>query len=142
MKEMRHRARGLRRRRGRMAMALALTVAVGVSGFLTASSVAGNARASATVSVARTELGMVLVNSRGHTLYLFAKDTNGKSACSGSCAKFWPPVIATGKPRVEGGAKASLIGTIKRADGRRQVTYNHHPLYTFVQDTAKGQTHG
>ena len=45
-------------------------------------------------------------------------------------------------PRVAGGAKASLIGTTKRADGRRQVTYNHHPLYTFVKDTKKGQTNG
>jgi predicted lipoprotein with Yx(FWY)xxD motif len=94
------------------------------------------------ISTASTSLGRVLVNSRGHTLYLFAKDRNSKSACSGMCAKFWPPVIATGTPRVAGGAKASLIGTIKRADGKRQVTYNHHPLYAFVKDTAKGQTHG
>jgi predicted lipoprotein with Yx(FWY)xxD motif len=94
------------------------------------------------VSTAKTSLGPVLVNSRGRTLYLFGKDGNGKSACSGKCATFWPPLIANGKSRVAGGAKASLIGTIKRADGRRQVTYNHHPLYTFVKDTNKGQTHG
>jgi predicted lipoprotein with Yx(FWY)xxD motif len=97
---------------------------------------------STVVSTAKTSLGQILVNSRGHTLYLFGKDRNGKSACSGQCATFWPPLIANGKPRVAGGAKASLIGTIKRADGRRQVTYNHHPLYTFVKDTKKGQTHG
>ena len=94
------------------------------------------------VSTAKTSLGRILVNSRGHTLYLFGKDRNGKSACSGQCATFWPPLIANGKPRVAGGAKASLIGTFKRADGRRQVTYNHHPLYTFVKDTNKGQTNG
>jgi predicted lipoprotein with Yx(FWY)xxD motif len=94
------------------------------------------------VSTAKTSLGRVLVNSRGHTLYLFGKDRNGKSACSGQCASFWPPLIASGKPTVLGGAKASLIGVIKRADGRRQVTYNHHPLYTFVKDVKKGQTHG
>jgi len=97
---------------------------------------------STVVSTAKTSLGRVLVNSRGHTLYLFGKDRNGKSACSGQCATFWPPLIANGKPRVAGGAKASLIGTIKRSDGRRQVTYNHHPLYTFVKDTKKAQTHG
>jgi predicted lipoprotein with Yx(FWY)xxD motif len=97
---------------------------------------------STVVSTTKTGLGTILVNSRGHTLYLFGKDRNGKSACSGQCASFWPPLIASGKPRVAGGAKASLIGTIKRADGRRQVTYNHHPLYTFVKDTKKGQTHG
>jgi predicted lipoprotein with Yx(FWY)xxD motif len=94
------------------------------------------------VSTAKTGLGRILVNSRGHTLYLFGKDRSGKSACSGQCATFWPPLIASGKTRVAGGAKASLIGSIKRADGRRQVTYNHHPLYTFVKDTSKGQTHG
>jgi len=94
------------------------------------------------VSTAHTSIGTVLVNSRGHTLYLFGGDRNGKSACSGQCATFWPPLIASGKPSIAGGAKASLIGTIKRADGRRQVTYNHHPLYTFVKDKSKGQTHG
>ena len=94
------------------------------------------------VSTAKTSLGRILVKSRGHTLYLFGKDRNGKSACSGQCATFWPPLIANGKPQVAGGAKASLIGSIKRADGRRQVTYNHHPLYTFVKDKKKGQTKG
>jgi predicted lipoprotein with Yx(FWY)xxD motif len=94
------------------------------------------------VSAAKTSLGRIVVNSRGRTLYLFGKDRNGKSACSGQCATFWPPLIASGKPRVAGVAKASLLGVIKRADGRRQVTYNHHPLYTFVKDKSKGQTHG
>jgi predicted lipoprotein with Yx(FWY)xxD motif len=94
------------------------------------------------VSTAKTSLGRVLVNSRGRTLYLFGKDRNGKSSCSGQCASFWPPLVASGKPTVAGGAKASLIGVIKRADGRRQVTYNHHPLYTFVKDKSRGQTHG
>jgi len=97
---------------------------------------------STVVSTAKTGLGTILVNSRGHTLYLFGKDPKGKSACSGQCATFWPPLISSGKPRAAGSAKASLIGTIKRADGRRQVTYNHHPLYTFVKDTKKGQVHG
>jgi len=94
------------------------------------------------VSTATTSLGRVLVDGRGHTLYLFGKDRNGKSACSGACAKAWPPLIGTAKPRAGAGAKASLLGTIKRADGRRQVTYNHHPLYTFKKDTKKGQTNG
>ena len=58
------------------------------------------------------------------------------------CASFWPPLITTGKPRAGTGAKASLLGTTKRADGRVQVTYNHHPLYTFKKDTKKGQTNG
>src|SRR3954463_3605473 len=94
------------------------------------------------VSMARTSLGRILVDAHGHTLYLFEKDKNGKSACSGACAAAWPPLIATAKPRAASGARASLLGTTKRADGRTQVTYNRHPLYTFVKDTKKGQTHG
>jgi predicted lipoprotein with Yx(FWY)xxD motif len=98
--------------------------------------------AGSVVSTRSTSLGRILVNSRGHTLYLFGKDKNGKSACTGMCATFWPPLIAAGKPRVAGGAKASLLGTTKRADGRLQVTYNRHPLYTFVKDKQKSQTNG
>ena len=94
------------------------------------------------VSTAKTSLGRILVNEQGRTLYLFEKDKSGKSACSGACATAWPPLIATAKPRAGTGAKASLLGTTKRADGRLQVTYNHHPLYTFIKDTKKSQTHG
>jgi predicted lipoprotein with Yx(FWY)xxD motif len=94
------------------------------------------------VSTAKTSLGRILVDSRGRTLYLFGKDRNGKSACAGKCASFWPPLIAAGKPRAGAGTRASLLGTTRRADGRRQVTYNHHPLYRFVKDTKKGQTNG
>ena len=96
----------------------------------------------ALVSTAKTSLGRIIVNSNGRTLYLFEKDRNGKSACSGQCATFWPPLITSGKPRVTGGARASLIGTTKRSDGRLQVTYNHHPLYTFAKDTKAGLTSG
>jgi predicted lipoprotein with Yx(FWY)xxD motif len=94
------------------------------------------------VSSASTSLGRVLVNAPGHTLYLFEKDKNGMSACAGKCASFWPPLIAAAKPRAGAGVKAALLGTTKRADGRMQVTYNHHPVYTFVKDTKKGQTSG
>ena len=101
------------------------------------------ARASAPlVSTGTTSLGKIFVESRGRTLYLFEKDKNGKSACAGSCAAAWPPLIAAGKPRAGAGVKASLLGETKRADGRMQVTYNHHPLYLFVKDTKKGQTTG
>jgi predicted lipoprotein with Yx(FWY)xxD motif len=96
----------------------------------------------AKVAVANTGLGRVLVDGRGRTLYLFAKDRNGRSACAGQCAGFWPPLITSGKPVAVAGAKASLLGTTRRPDGRLQVTYNHHPLYTFVKDTRKGQTNG
>jgi predicted lipoprotein with Yx(FWY)xxD motif len=96
----------------------------------------------ATVSTAKTGLGRILVNSSGRTLYLFEKDRNGMSACTGQCASFWPPLMTKGKPRAIAGAKASLLGTTKRANGGLQVTYNHHPLYMFAEDTKKGQTKG
>jgi len=96
----------------------------------------------ATVSTAKTGLGRILVNSSGRTLYLFEKDRKGMSACTGQCASFWPPLMTKGKPRAIGGAKASLLGTTKRPNGRLQVTYNHHPVYTFAEDTKKGQTKG
>src|SRR6476646_10065324 len=74
-------------------------------------------------------LGTVLVDSQGRTLYLFQKDSGGKSACSGACATAWPPLRASGKPTVGSGAKASLV----RAAAHSQVTYNNHPLYTFIK---------
>jgi predicted lipoprotein with Yx(FWY)xxD motif len=120
-------------------LAAALSLAVGLNSALAASHPAG---AGAKVAVASSGLGRVLVDGRGRTLYLFEKDKNGRSACTGKCASFWPPLIAQGKPLATAGAKASLLGTTKRADGRLQVTYNHHPLYTFVKDTRKGQTNG
>jgi predicted lipoprotein with Yx(FWY)xxD motif len=142
MHEVRHQAQGMSRRRRRVAPALTLMAVLGVTGFLAASSVAGNARTHATVSLGKTKLGMILVNSRGHTLYLFAKDRNGKSTCSGSCAKFWPPLLDSRKPTAGAGVRASLLGTTRRGDGRRQVTYNRHPLYTFALDKHADQTAG
>ncbi len=96
----------------------------------------------ATVSLANTGLGSLLVDSTGRTLYLFEADSGTKSACSGACAAAWPPLLAHGKPTVGSGLNASLIGTAKRSNGSEQVTYNGHPLYLFVKDTATGQTTG
>lgn len=96
----------------------------------------------ATVSVANTGLGKVLVDSQGKTLYLFEQDTGTKSTCSGGCATEWPPLEASGKPTVGGGLKTSLIGTTRRSDGQRQVTYDGHPLYGYVGDSKAGDTNG
>jgi predicted lipoprotein with Yx(FWY)xxD motif len=98
--------------------------------------------AKSTVEVRGTRLGKILVNSQGRTLYLFKKDSRGRSACIGECAKFWPPLRASGKPTAGDGISASKLGTIRRSDGKPQVTYNGHPLYTFLQDTKAGQTNG
>ena len=75
-------------------------------------------------------------------MYLWAKDGMNMSACSGACAAAWPPVPATGKLTATGGAKASDLGTITRSDGTKQVTYDGHPLYYFVGDSAAGQANG
>jgi predicted lipoprotein with Yx(FWY)xxD motif len=118
-------------------------VALGAIGLLAAGALAGNAKQSnATISLRSTKLGPILVNSKGRTLYLFMKDRRGKSACAGQCAQFWPPLVAHGKPTVGTGLKASLVRLAKRSDGKMQVTYNRHPLYTFSQDKRAGQTNG
>jgi predicted lipoprotein with Yx(FWY)xxD motif len=97
----------------------------------------------ATVKTGTSALGRIVVDGQSHTLYLFEKDKGGKSACSGACASNWPPLLTKGKPAVGAGAKAALLGTTKRADGTTQVTYNKHPLYTFVGDKGKrGATTG
>jgi predicted lipoprotein with Yx(FWY)xxD motif len=95
-----------------------------------------------TVGVRSTSLGKVLVDARGHTLYLFKKDSGTKSACFGACATAWPPLRATGKPTVAGGAKASMVATTKRSDGKPQVTYHGHPLYRFKGDSKPGDVKG
>ena len=98
---------------------------------------------SATVGTASAgNLGTILVDSQGRTLYLFAKDSGTKSACSGACATAWPPVRDSGKPTAGTGLNASLLGTAPRSDGNPQVTYNGHPLYTFVMDQKPGDAKG
>ena len=136
-----------------LVLALAtLAIAVAVAGCGGGSSGSSNASNSdskptsagpVTISVASSGVGDILNDSHNRALYLFKKDTGPKSTCFGPCAQNWPPVRATGKPTAGGGANASLIGTIKRSDGAPQVTYNGHPLYTFVADKNKpGSTKG
>ncbi len=81
----------------------------------------------------------VLTSAKGFTLYWFAPDTPSKSNCNGGCAAYWPPL--TGTPAAGPGVPGKL-GTIKRSDGTTQATYNGHPLYTYIGDTAPGQAHG
>jgi len=81
----------------------------------------------------------VLTNARGYTLYWFVPDTPTKSACYGTCAVYWPPVI--GNPAAGPGVTGRL-GTIRRSDGAAQVTYDNHPLYTYIGDSAPGQANG
>jgi predicted lipoprotein with Yx(FWY)xxD motif len=87
-------------------------------------------------------LGKILVDSKGDTVYLFQKDTRTKSTCTGACATTWPPVPATGKPTVASGLSAGKVGTTTGSDGKRQVTYNGHPLYRFQGDSKPGDANG
>ena len=120
-----------------LAAVLAVTATAGIA------AAASSPSSPAKVGVRSTSLGKVLVNGKGVTLYLFEKDKNGKSACSGQCAKFWPPLLTKGKPTASGGAASSKLGTTHRSDGTTQVTYNKHPLYTFSMDKNKpGSTKG
>src|SRR5207237_10309925 len=96
----------------------------------------------ATIDVANSGLGKILVDSQGRTVYLFGKDSGTTSECTGACASNWPPVTVNGTPTAGSGAIASLVGTTTRSDGTTQVTYNGHPLYRFIKDTAPGNTNG
>jgi predicted lipoprotein with Yx(FWY)xxD motif len=96
--------------------------------------VAGSASA-ATVSTRNvTGFGPALVDGKGWPLYSFAADKGGKSACYGSCATAWPPVIVKGTPTVAGKASSSLVGTIRRKDGKLQLTYAGRPMYLWYGD--------
>jgi predicted lipoprotein with Yx(FWY)xxD motif len=96
-----------------------------------------------TVSLATDpNLGKILVDGKGMTLYIFTKDTPDKSNCSGGCLKAWPALLTQGSPKAGAGVDQSLLGSTTLADGSKIVTYNHMPLYYFVQDKAAGDVKG
>ena len=109
---------------------------------------AGTAVASAvsgsTVQVANNAtLGAILVDSKGMTLYIFKKDSPGKSVCEGGCAKIWPPLtVPQGTTPTAAAGVSGKLGVIQRTDGTYQVTYNDMPLYLYGGDTAPGQANG
>jgi predicted lipoprotein with Yx(FWY)xxD motif len=94
------------------------------------------------VKLGQSNMGRVLVDAHGKTLYLWAHDKSARSTCYGECAEYWPPLISRARPAAIGGARASLLGITRRNDGRMQVTYAGHPLYYFVKDAKPGQTNG
>jgi predicted lipoprotein with Yx(FWY)xxD motif len=103
---------------------------------------------SPTVATAPTKLGNVLVDRGGRTLYLFEKDKGPASSCYGACATIWPPLSsgATGAGAAKGlagsGLNAAKLGSIRRTDGRTEVTYAGHPLYTYAGDAKPGDVQG
>ena len=102
-----------------------------------------NVGSSAIGTANNPELGQtILVDGNGMTLYLFEKDTNGKSECSGECASVWTPDTTTAPPKTSGAVDASKLGTTKRSDGTTQVTYDNHPLYYYEDDHKAGDING
>ena len=99
------------------------------------------AQTGAKVTLHQTSLGKRLATSTGRTLYLLTRDTSSTSACTGSCASTWPPLLTGSKPVAGMGVKQSLLGTKKRGT-KLQVTYNGHRLYRYAGDSAAGQTNG
>lgn len=92
-----------------------------------------------TVTVRDSDYGRILFDGDGRALYAFTRDARGASACEGDCAATWPPYVIAGSPQAGARVDRSLLATIRRSDGRRQVTYAGRPLYYFVGDRRPGQ---
>lgn len=87
-----------------------------------------------TVTVRNSNYGRILFDGRGFALYAFTRDKRGRSSCTGACAKAWPPYIVARRATAGRGVNSSLLGSVKRSDGRMQVTYAGKPLYYYVGD--------
>ena len=124
-------------------LALLAVLATGCSaaatGHYAAAGSAASSSSSSAVKTATINGATVLTNAKGLTLYSFAPDTMTTSNCNGTCAQLWPPVHG---PVTSGPGVTGRLGTITRANGSIQATYNGHPLYTYVADTAPGQAKG
>jgi predicted lipoprotein with Yx(FWY)xxD motif len=119
-----------------------IALVIAAAALIVTAGLAAAATSATSVGVSQSKFGRILVDGHGRSLYLFDRDSNRKSSCYGGCAGEWPPLIVSGKPHATSGIKAALLGRTKRRDGRWQVTFRGHPLYTFAGDAAKGQTNG
>jgi predicted lipoprotein with Yx(FWY)xxD motif len=156
-----HRLRRIRYRIGAVTALIGVSVLVSACGSSSSTSTgapvasdAGGSTASSTanatpasvkgvsIRTAKGADGTYLTGAGQRTVYLWVADSGGMSSCSGACAKAWPPLTTTGKPIAGNGVHSSLLGTIKRSDGSKQVTYKGHPLYYFVEDNGKGSIKG
>ena len=118
---------------------LATGCSAAAAGYHAAAGSAASSSSSSAVKTATINGATVLTNAKGLTLYSFAPDTMTTSNCNGTCAQLWPPVHG---PVTSGPGVTGRLGTITRADGAIQATYNGHPLYTYLADTAPGQAKG
>ncbi len=86
------------------------------------------------VTLGDSEFGSMLVDSKQQAIYIFERDGDGRTVCYGECAEAWPPVLTKGKPRAADGVRQALLGTVRRRDGTRQVTYGGKPLYFYAHE--------
>ncbi|MBV8599600.1 MAG: hypothetical protein JO017_12330 [Actinobacteria bacterium] len=119
---------------------LVAVAAVGLA--LVGTALAGSSRTTVTVKVSTALGAKILVNASGMTLYHYTDEAKGKIDCTGSCATFWPPLLATGKPVAGPGLAVAKLGTVTRPDGKVQVTYNGLALYRYAGDKKAGDTNG
>jgi predicted lipoprotein with Yx(FWY)xxD motif len=92
-----------------------------------------------TVEVRSSSYGRIVVDGKGLTLYAFTRDGRGRSRCYGACARAWPPLLTTKRPEAGRGIRGTLLGTTRRRDGTRQVTYRGRPLYYYVREDRPGE---
>jgi predicted lipoprotein with Yx(FWY)xxD motif len=116
--------------------------AAALAALVVAAAAAAQPLSQAKVLLRPTSIGRVLVDARGHTLYLYTADRPGRSACVATCSVAWPPYIVPARPSAGAGVKSGLLGTLKREDGRLQATYAGHPLYLSASDTRAGDVKG
>jgi predicted lipoprotein with Yx(FWY)xxD motif len=86
------------------------------------------------ITLRGSQFGRMLFDRRRQAIYIFENDPKGKTVCYGECARAWPPVLTDGKPRAATGVRKSLLGTVRRRNGRRQVTYAGKPLYYYAHE--------
>lgn len=135
MHQVRSRARS--RRAGNLA-ALALA-AVAVSAVAVPMALARGSKTVTGEAKAPSLHKTVLTNTEGHTLYTLVGETHGKFLCTGSCLRLWPPLLVAAGTKPTGPVK---LGTIKRPEGRIQVTFKGMPVYTYAGDSRKGEANG
>lgn len=100
--------------------------------------------AGTTLTTEKAKPGKILVTSAHRSVYMFSRDSASHSACTGTCAKVWPPLLASGRTMVaaRSGLNPKLLGRVRIARGKLQITYNHHPLYLYRADRKAGDIKG
>jgi len=126
-------------RRVRNLTALALAAVLALSAVAVPMALAGGSKTVAGEATAKSLHKTVLTNTKGLTLYTLSGETGGKFICTGACLKSWPPLLVAAGTKPKGPVK---LGTIKRPEGKTQVTYKGMPVYTFSGDSKKGEANG